>query len=75
MSQRTEKAYLEYKKQKRKTKELIINAKNKSCEEFGKEMEEKMELNQKLFYNIVESTRKKKLTLLKQIKDKNEQIV
>lgn len=68
-------SYHEYKQQRRKVKELIQQAKNRSWEEFGTKMEQDRWGNQKLFYKVLKNARKEKPNIIRQVKGKNNQIL
>lgn len=72
LSKRDNHTYNDYKKQRRKVKELILEAKKKCWEDFGHKMETDYQTNQKLFYRVIKNSRTSKTqTTIKQIKDKN----
>ena len=64
-----------YKLARIEVKNLIKAEKGKSWEEFGNKMKENYSENQKLFYSTLKQLRQKKQVQLKNIKDKNGNII
>lgn len=60
LKSRTEENYNEYKTQRIKVKNAISEAKNKSWEDFGRDIEKNKKENRKLFYRIAKTLRKGK---------------
>nr|CAI5845205.1 unnamed protein product [Callosobruchus analis] len=70
LHKKTVHAYNEYKALRKKVKDLVSQAKVKSWENFGNQMEENSQGSQKLFYSIVNPTRQKRPYSSGSIKDK-----
>lgn len=84
MKKKTWKKYLDnkntsnydiYKKERKKAKEMVIEAKRKCWEEFGNKMEKDSKENQKLFYNIIKKCRKEKGNIEWYIKNKKNEVL
>lgn len=75
LNTKSEANYLEYKQQRKRVKELILQAKREAWETFGVELEENSKKNNKLFYNILKKTRRGKDTKLPQLKNKEGKIL
>lgn len=75
LGQKNEKTYLDYKKQRLKVKNLVMEAKRETWEEFGKKMEKDTKANQKLFYKILKNLRHGKQHEFRTIKTKDNRIL
>nr|CAH7736900.1 unnamed protein product [Callosobruchus chinensis] len=75
MDCKTSEKYDEYKKERIKTKEMVIKAKKDSWEEFGRKMEQDSKGNQKLFYRVLKGMKNPSQYHLQNIKDKNNDII
>nr|CAH7736536.1 unnamed protein product [Callosobruchus chinensis] len=75
MDCKTAEKYDEYKKERIKTKEMVIKAKKDSWEEFGRKMEQDSKGNQKLFYRVLKGMKNPSQYHLQNIKDKNNDII
>ena len=60
LGNRTEENYNDYKRQRTKVKDIIVEAKKKSWEDFGKNIENNYKSNRKLFYRITKTLRQGK---------------
>lgn len=67
-----EETYNEYKKQRLKVKDLVVNAKKETWKEFVEKIESNKKDNQKLFYKVLRNLRKGTQIVLKQINHKKE---
>lgn len=75
LTKKTREAYYNYKKQRKKVKDLVKQEKQKTWEEFGKRMEENSKGNQKLFYKTLKTLRKEKQRTTVDINDRNGQVI
>ena len=53
--------YRKYKEQRKKVKQLVLDAKRQSWEEFGNNIEQNYKNNQKLFYKVIKNAKKNKI--------------
>lgn len=68
--------YQDYKRQRDRVKEIVLEAKRETWEEFGRKMEADFHTNQKLFFKTLKNLRLgKKNEVIKQIKDEHEAIL
>lgn len=75
LNHKTKDSYTAYKQQRIKVKEMVIQAKQQTWEEFGMKMEADSHTNQKLFYRVLKSLRKGKHHNLNQVKAKDNTII
>lgn len=75
LSNKTENKYNTYKEQRTKVKILIKEAREKSWEMFGEKLEKKSKENHKLFYRVLKTLRKGKLTRTTTIQNKQGTII
>lgn len=75
LSSKKEEDYGDYKKQRKKVKEVIQKAKTESWEEFGNTLEKNFKENQKLFYSTLKNEKKGNQIILKQLQDKQGKIL
>lgn len=69
-------SYNEYKEQRKKVKDMVMEAKKKTWEEFGQKIEEDYHTNQKLFYKMLKNIRVgKQQQTIKHMKDKEGKIL
>lgn len=75
LADNTPEQYEIYKRQRGRVKELVAAAKEKSWIEFGNQMERDSKENQKLFYRVLKSFRKKRQESDIYIRDKKQKIL
>ena len=72
---RTKESYINIKSQRKKVKDMVMNTKKHSWEEFGEKMKKDSKGNQKQFFRILKSLQKEKSGNTKQIKNKTGDIL
>lgn len=75
LNHKTEESYATYKQQRTKVKEMILQAKQLTWEEFGRKLEADSLVNQKLFYKVLKNLRKDKHCTLRQVRAKDGSII
>lgn len=75
MRSKTQETYYEYKEQRTKFKNLVVQAKKETWTEFDEIMENNKKGKQKLFYKVLRNLRKVKQVEMEQIKDKKGELL
>jgi inorganic pyrophosphatase/exopolyphosphatase len=77
LNTRTRESYTSYKRQREVVKNLVIEAKKKSWEDFGRKMEKNKNENQKLFYRVLKNlkTAKQEQPIINSIKTKEGEVL
>ena len=75
LQKRTNESYINYKIQRENVKEMAMNTKKRSWEEFGEKMEKDGKRNQKLLFKVLKSLRKETSKNTKQTKNKKGDIL
>jgi hypothetical protein len=77
LNSRTRESYTSYKRQREVVKNLVIEAKKKSWEDFGRKMEKNKNENQKLFYRVLKNlkTAKQEQSIINSIKTKEGEVL
>jgi hypothetical protein len=77
LNTRTRESYMSYKRQREVVKNLVIEAKKKSWEDFGRKMEKNKNENQKLFYRVLKNlkTAKQEQPIINSIKTKEGEVL
>ena len=71
----TAQKYEIYKRERKKVKGLVLEAKQKTWEQFGEKLEKNAKSNQKLFYRVLKTLRKGKREQNSKVKDKGGKIL
>jgi Reverse transcriptase (RNA-dependent DNA polymerase)/Endonuclease-reverse transcriptase len=70
LKEKTAESYEIYKNQRKCVKDLVMKAKEEEWEEFGEKLEKDSKGNQKLFFRVIKTLRKQKISNALQIKNK-----